>query len=129
MRALWIALALASLAGAVAAAPPAALRRGEEVYARCAGCHAIEGNRTGPQHCGIFGRRAGTAPGFAGYSAAMRGSGIVWSERELDAFLRDPGARVPGTTMGYAGVKDKQERADLVAWLKQATRPGRCSLQ
>jgi cytochrome c len=129
MRALVAAVLFAAAAGSVVAAPEAVLRRGEEVYQRCAGCHAIEGNRTGPQHCGIFGRRAGAAPGFAAYSAAMRNARIVWNERELTAFLRDPAARVPGTTMGYAGVKDKQERADLVAWLKQATQPGSCRLQ
>jgi cytochrome c len=99
----------------------AVLQRGEQVYARCAGCHAIEGNRTGPQHCGLFGRRAGAAPGYGAYSEAMRRSRIVWDRETLDAFLRDPQARVPGTTMGYAGVKDAGDRADLLAWLKAAS--------
>jgi cytochrome c len=58
----WASLAIAGLAGAEA--DEGAVRRGEQVYARCAACHAVEGNRTGPQHCGLFGRRAGTAPGF-----------------------------------------------------------------
>lgn len=129
MRALVIAALFAVVAGSVGAAPETALRRGAEVYARCAGCHAIEGNRTGPQHCGILGRRAGTAPGFAAYSAAMRNSGIVWNERELAVFLLDPAARVPGTSMGYAGVKDDKERADLVAWMKDATRLGQCRVR
>lgn len=107
-----------------------ALRHGEEVYARCAACHAIEGNRTGPQHCGLFGRRAGTAPGYDGYSKSMRSSGIVWNERSLDRFLQAPLAVVPNTSMGYAGVKDPRERADLIAWLSVATRPGKaCSVQ
>jgi cytochrome c len=127
-----VALALAGLvfAGAVSAAPDAAaLKRGEEVYARCAACHAIEANRTGPQHCGLFGRRAGTAPGFDGYSKAMRASGIVWDEHSLNVFLQDPIKAVPGTAMGYAGVKDDKERADLIAWLREATRPGKtCTL-
>ncbi len=105
-------------------------QRGEQVYARCAGCHAIEGNRTGPQHCGLFGRRAGTAPGYEAYSEAMRRSRIVWDRDTLDAFLRDPQARVPGTTMGYAGVKDGQERADLLAWLKTASQaPAACRVR
>lgn len=128
MRALVIAALYVAAAGTVEAAPAASLRRGAEVYERCAGCHAIEGNRTGPQHCGIFGRRAGTAPGFGSYSVAMRNSGIIWNERELATFLRDPTARVPGTTMGYAGVKNDRERADLVAWLKAATRREKCRL-
>jgi cytochrome c len=110
--------------GAAGPVAEAALQRGEQVYARCIGCHAIEGNRTGPQHCGLFGRRAGTAPGFDGYSAAMRSATIVWNERSLDAFLTAPMQAVPGTSMGYAGVKDPQERAELIAWLRQATQPG-----
>ena len=100
------------------------------MYARCAACHAIEGNRTGPQHCGLFGRRAGSAPGYEAYSQAMRQSRIVWDRDTLDAFLRDPQARVPGTTMGYAGVKDAGERADLLAWMKAATRaPAACRVR
>ena len=122
--ALWL------LSSAALAAPDAAaLKRGEDIYARCAACHAIEANRTGPQHCGLFGRKAGTAPGFDGYSKAMRASGIVWDEHTLDVFLQDPMKAVPGTAMGYAGVKDDKERADLIAWLREATRPGKtCTL-
>ena len=122
--ALWL------LSGAALAAPDAAaLKRGEDVYARCAACHAIYANRTGPQHCGLFGRRAGTAPGFDGYSKAMRASGIVWDEHSLNVFLQDPIKAVPGTAMGYAGVKDDKERAELIAWLREATRPGKtCTL-
>lgn len=121
-------VALWPLLPAQAAVDAAALQRGEQVYARCAGCHAIEGNRTGPQHCGLFGRRAGAAPGYAAYSEAMRRSRIVWDRDTLDAFLRDPQTRVPGTTMGYAGVKDPQERADLLAWMRTATQaPAACT--
>ena len=125
------ALAALLLAGSAAAAPDAAaLQRGEQVYARCAACHAIDRHRTGPQHCGLFGRHAGTAPGYDAYSRAMRDSGIVWDERPLDVFLENPMQAVPGTTMGYAGVKDAQERADLIAWLREASVPGkRCTLQ
>ena len=120
-------VAIAGLAGA--AADEGALRRGEQVYARCAACHALEGNRTGPQHCGLFGRRAGAAPGFATYSQALRDSKIVWDARSLDIFLQDPMKAVPGTTMGYAGVKDPQERGDLIAWLRESTRAGQsCKL-
>ena len=124
------ALIALALAGPAAAAPDAAtLKLGEAVYARCSACHTIDANRTGPLHCGLFGRPAGTAPGFDGYSSAMRASGIVWDERSLDAFLKDPLQRVPGTAMGYAGVKDDAERAALIAWLREATRPGKtCGL-
>lgn len=123
------ALALAGALFAVnAKAVPeaAALARGEQVYARCAGCHAIEGNRTGPQHCGLFGRRAGTAPGYNAYSSAMLKSRWVWDEKSLNFFLQDPLKALPGTSMGYAGVKDDAERADLIAWLKQSSHTGTC---
>lgn len=123
-----IVVALAAVAAvtvaplAAAAAPP----DGAQVYERCAACHAIEGNRTGPQHCGLFGRRAGTAPGFDAYSPALRASALVWDARTLDVFLQAPTRAVPGTTMGYAGVKDDAERAALIRWLREATAPGRC---
>lgn len=124
----WVATVAAQTAAGIAP-DAAALRRGEQVYERCAACHAIEANRTGPQHCGLFGRRAGTASGFDTYSKAMRNSANVWDERSLDAFLAAPTQAVPGTTMGYAGVKDPRERADLIAWLREATRPGaRCTV-
>lgn len=121
------AVLLAALCGAAAAAAPdaAAVKHGEEVYGRCIGCHAIEQNRTGPAHCGLFGRKAGTAPGYTNYSAAMKNSGIVWNEASLSKFLADPMNTVQGTTMTYLGVTDAKERADLVAYLKQATQPGK----
>ena len=131
-RALVLAAGIAAAQHAVAApaspgpaADAAQLRRGEQIYTRCAACHAIETNRTGPQHCGLFGRRAGTAPGYTTYSRAMRSSTIVWDAHSLDVFLQAPLQAVPGTAMGYAGVKDPQERADLIAWLRQATQPGK----
>ncbi|MEO7152460.1 MAG: c-type cytochrome [Burkholderiaceae bacterium] len=124
-------MALPVAAQVASGKPPdaATLQRGQQVYARCAACHAIEANRTGPQHCGLFGRRAGTAPGFDGYTKALRNSKIVWNARSLDVFLLAPMQAVPGTAMGYAGVKDPRERADLIAWLGQATQPGaHCSV-
>jgi cytochrome c len=101
------------LVAALAAGDPAA---GEALYSRCLGCHAVEYNRTGPKHCGIIGRRAGSVPGYE-YSAAMKKSGIVWNRKTLERFLADPTKTVPGTTMTYAGVPDAKERADLIAYL------------
>lgn len=95
---------------------------GEAIYKRCGGCHSIDRNRVGPMHLGLFGRKAGSVEGFH-YSKAMRDSGIVWNEGTLDKFLENPRAMVPGTKMTYAGVKDPQERADLIAYLKEATKP------
>ncbi len=94
--------------------------RGEEIYTRCLACHTLAHNRVGPRHCGLFGRKAGSAPNFQ-YSAAMKKYGVVWNEETLDRFIENPLKTVPGTKMGYAGVKDPQERADLIAYLKKAT--------
>ena len=90
---------------------------GEAIYSRCQACHAVEYNRTGPKHCDLVGRRAGTAPGYESYSPAMKKSNIVWSEKTLYRFLADPLKAVPGTTMTYAGVPDPKDRADLIAYL------------
>ena len=91
---------------------------GEAVYSRCLACHSLELNRTGPKHCGVFGRRAGSVPGFD-YSPAMKRSKLVWDQKTLDRFLADPLKTVPGTTMTYAGIPDPKERAALIAYLKQ----------
>lgn len=129
MRALQGLLLASFVASAVAAEDTAMLRRGEQVYGRCAGCHSIEQHRTGPAHCGLFGRKAGTAAGFGHYSPALRAAGIVWDDKSLARFLADPMTVVPGTTMTYLGVKDAGERQALVAWLKTATRPGQACRQ
>lgn len=127
MRPRIVAHALATVLCAVIstvalAAPSTPIQRGQLIYERCIGCHAIEANRTGPQHCGLFGRTAGTAPGYDSYSEAMKEANFVWDERTLDWFLINPMQAIPGTTMGYAGIQDAAERSDLIAWLKQATR-------
>lgn len=111
--------------GAAAGAAPATgdVVRGEQIYTRCFACHALDRDRTGPRHCGLFGRKAGSVPGFE-YSEAMKKSGIVWNEKTLDVFLANPTKTVPGTFMGYDGVKDPAERRDLIAYLKKATQPG-----
>jgi cytochrome c len=95
--------------------------RGEAIYQRCLACHSLEHNRVGPRHCGLFGRKAGTLKGYQ-YSAAMKKYGVTWNEKTLDHFLENPMKAVPGTKMGYAGIKDPQERADLIAYLAKATR-------
>lgn len=98
---------------------------GEAVYSRCLACHALAYDRTGPRHCGLLGRRAGSVPGFD-YSAAMKRANLVWDRNSLDRFLADPLKTVPGTSMGYDGVKDPRERADLIAYLEQAGRSAAC---
>lgn len=118
---------LAAAALAMAAAPAAAgdPQAGEAIYSRCLACHALAYDRTGPRHCGLFGRRAGSVEGFE-YSQAMQGSKIVWSEKTLDRFLANPLRALPGMAMGYAGVTDPKERADLIAYLKQADGSPQC---
>ncbi len=117
---------------AQAAARDAAVRgdakAGEAIYARCLACHALAYDRTGPRHCGLFGRHAGSVNGFA-YSEAMKRSKIVWGGRTLDRFLANPLQAVPGTAMGYAGVTDRKERADLIAYLELANGSPECRKQ
>jgi cytochrome c len=96
------------------------------VAARGGACHSLEHNRTGPKHCGLLGRRAGSLPDFE-YSPAMRASGIVWNESTLDRFLAAPTKTVPGTSMGYAGTEDPRDRADLIAWLSEASKSAACN--
>ena len=93
--------------------------RGKTIYERCQACHSLNRNRSGPKHCGLIGRKAGTIEGYR-YSKAMRNSGIVWNLESLEVFLENPFKVLPGTRMGYAGVKDPQERADLIAFLAAA---------
>lgn len=118
-------VALLLAAGAALAARHGDPRAGKAIYARCLACHALAYDRTGPKHCGLFGRRAGSEPGFR-YSEAMQRSKIVWNEKTLDRFLADPLKALPGTAMGYAGVKDRNERADLIAYLRQANDSPAC---
>lgn len=102
---------------AVAAGDPA---KGEKLYSRCQGCHSIDVNRVGPRHQGLFGRKAGNLDDY-NYSDAMKASGVVWDETTLGQFLTAPREFIKGTKMPFSGMKDAQERADLIAYLKQAT--------
>ncbi len=119
------ALAASSLGMAAHAAPDAA--RGEQLYVRCAACHALIFDRVGPRHCGLLGRRAGSVPGFD-YSPAMKKSGIVWNEKTLNQFLTNPLVMVPGSSMTYAGVPEARDRGDLIAYLKAANGGAPCGV-
>jgi len=123
-RLAWVAAAIASTA--LAATPFAGdAKRGAEIYSRCEACHSLEYNRTGPRHCGVVGRKAGSASSFE-YSAAMKRSHLTWDAKTLDRFLANPPKVVPGTAMTYAGVPDAQERADLIAYLREAGQSAAC---
>lgn len=122
--ALTVAVGMAPAAGneaVKAAVDSAQIKQGEIVYSRCMACHALAYDRTGPHHCGLFGRRAGSVPGFV-YSAAMKNADIVWNAKTLDHFLTNPTKAVPGTSMGYAGITDSKERAALIAYRLSETR-------
>lgn len=119
---------LAGLLALCAAAPVGAapnVQRGEQIYARCLACHALAHDRVGPRHCGLFGRLAGSVPGYE-YSQAMKHSRISWNEKTLDRFLAKPLAMVPGSTMTYDGVPEPKDRADLIAYLKSADQTPEC---
>lgn len=108
---------VAAVTGPVTAVTnPAEVAAGEQIYARCIGCHSPDRNRTGPQHCGLIGRESGTVPDYD-YSEAMKTAGILWNAETLNTFLQSPMTEVPGTTMGFAGIADADERRNLIAWL------------
>lgn len=99
---------------------------GEQVYAQCQGCHKLQENFTGPKHCGVVGRKAGSVSDFA-YSEAMKSSGLTWDAKTLDEFLTSPISYVPGTMMGFAGLPDAKDRADVIAYLDKAGKdPATC---
>jgi cytochrome c len=97
--------------------------KGQKVFIKCKTCHDLEAgkNKVGPSLAKLFGRKAGTAAGYS-YSKPMIDSGITWDEKSLKAYVKDPKAVVPGGKMAFAGIKDDEEREDLIAYLKQATK-------
>jgi cytochrome c len=116
--------AFASLSSAVAAPGDAA--RGQQDFRACAPCHSLEADRnmTGPSLANLWGRKAGSLPSFDRYSDALKSSGIIWDDRALDGWLTDPQAMVPHNDMPFEGIRDTRVRADLLAFLKEATKPG-----
>ena len=92
---------------------------GAQVFRACAGCHALEQGRNlaGPSLADVIGRKAGSAVGFLRYSAALKGSGIVWSAQSLDAWLANPAAFIPGSAMPFRGLPDAKARKDVIAFL------------
>lgn len=98
--------------------------RGQRVFnQQCRACHTLDkgGAQTaGPNLHGVFGRKAGTAEGYAS-SDAMKNSGIVWGDATMAEYIGNPKGKVPGTKMVFNGVKQAGQLADLVAYLKEAT--------
>ncbi len=115
---------LVSLVNAASAQDPA---EGEKIFVTCKTCHQIgEGakNAIGPELNGVVGRKAGSVAGYS-YSDANKNSGITWDEANLAEYLKDPKAKVPGTKMIFAGIKDEKKVQDLIAFLKQFDAAGK----
>lgn len=100
--------------------------RGQRDFQACSSCHSLEPGRnmTGPSLANLWGRKAGSLPSFDRYSDALKSSGIIWDDRALDGWLTDPQRMVPDNDMPFQGIKDGGVRADLLAFLREATKPG-----
>ena len=119
------ALALLALAAQASAAEgnPA---QGQRVFGTCAACHSLQPdqNMTGPSLAGVWNRKAGSLASFSRYSPALKSASIVWNDKTLDEWIIDPQHVVPGNQMTFAGIKDARQRANLLAYLKEATQKG-----
>jgi cytochrome c len=116
-------LAIAASAGATQAQD---LSAGETSFRKCAPCHSIgedAANKVGPILNRLDGRKAGVVEGF-NYSDANKSSGITWNEATFKEYIKDPRAKVPGTKMVFAGIKNDKELDDLWGYLKQFAADG-----
>ena len=96
--------------------------KGEQVFKKCAACHSAtdKTNKVGPYLFGVVGRKVAIADGYT-YSDGMKeyaATGVVWDEATLNTYLEAPKTIVPKTKMGFAGIKEEVQRADLIAYLK-----------
>jgi cytochrome c len=100
---------------------------GEKVFAQCRACHQVgetAKNGVGPLLNGLFGRTSGSIEGYS-YSPANKNSGLTWDEATFREYIKDPRAKIPGTKMIYAGLKDEKRIDDLIAFLKQYDASGK----
>jgi cytochrome c2 len=90
-----------------------------QAFNQCSACHSTTPGKTliGPSLAGVYGHKAGQVAGFQ-FSDAMKNSGMVLNEKNLDAFLANPSAKVPGTIMAFAGIKDEEQREAIIDYLK-----------
>jgi cytochrome c len=124
MRRFFIAALYLGVSGYAALAQDVAA--GETSFRKCAPCHSVgDGatNKVGPELNGIDGRKAGIVDGF-NYSDANKSSGITWNEATFKEYIKDPRAKVPGTKMVFAGIKNDKELDDLWGYLKQFAADG-----
>jgi cytochrome c len=100
---------------------------GENSFKKCLACHSIgEGarNKVGPVLNGLDGRKSGTVEGFS-YSDANKNSGITWNKDQFLDYIKDPKAKIPGTKMVFAGIKNEKEANDLWAYVSQFDKDGK----
>ena len=125
MRSLFVTAAFVLIGSGSAMAQDAA--SGERVFTQCRACHQIgenAKNAVGPVLNGLFGRHSGSIEGYS-YSPANKNSGITWDEATFRDYIKDPRAKIPGTKMVFAGIKDEKRVDDLVAYLKQFDATGK----
>jgi cytochrome c len=123
-RTTLIVIASAAISSAALAQDVAA---GKTSFNKCLACHAVgEGakNKVGPVLNGLQGRKSGTVEGYS-YSEANKNSGITWDEATFKDYIKDPKAKIPGTKMVFAGIKNEQEASDLWAFLAQYDKDGK----
>ena len=100
---------------------------GKTSFNKCMACHAIGAgakNKVGPELNGLDGRKAGTVEGYS-YSDANKNSGITWNEAQFKEYIKDPKAKIPGTKMAFAGIKNDKEVNDLWAFISQYDKDGK----
>jgi cytochrome c len=120
----FVVVAASSIVSAALAQDAAA---GKSSFAKCLACHSIgEGakNKVGPELNGLNGRKSGTAPGY-NYSEANKNSGITWDEATFKEYIKDPKAKVPGTKMAFAGIKNQTEIDNLWAYISSFDKDGK----
>ncbi|WP_299671840.1 c-type cytochrome [uncultured Roseobacter sp.] len=119
-----VSLACAALMALPVRAETGDVAAGEKVFQQCKGCHQVGSgatHRIGPHLNGLFGRKAASLDDFA-YSKSFRragAGGLEWHADTLDVFLENPRSMTSGTRMSFRGIKDAQERANLIVFLRQ----------
>lgn len=119
LAALSLAAVMSTAATFAASAQDAAA--GEKSFNKCRACHQVgetAKNTVGPELNGLFGRKSGSVTGY-NYSEANKNSGITWDDAVFADYIKDPKAKIPGTKMAFAGIKNEQEVKDLSAFLAQ----------